>query len=70
MSQATAPLAYEIREAQRVSGLSRSAIYRLLAEGRLRAKKHGGRTLVLASSIDEYLNSLPEATFRAPKKAA
>ncbi len=66
----TEPLAAPIPEAQRVSGLSRSEIYRQLAAGNIRAVKNGSRTLILMDSVRDYLASLPPATFRAPRKAA
>jgi hypothetical protein len=63
------PLALPIPDAQRVSGLSRSEIYRRLAAGDLRAVKSGSRTLVLMASLRAHLDSLPAATFRSPKAA-
>jgi predicted DNA-binding transcriptional regulator AlpA len=65
----TDALALPIPEAQRISGLSRSEIYRRLASGDIQAVKSGSRTLVLMGSIRDYLASLPPATFRAPKGA-
>jgi excisionase family DNA binding protein len=44
-------------------GTSRSRIYRLLREGKLRAVKQGVATLVLTTSIHEYAANLPVATF-------
>ncbi len=64
-----APIALPISEAVALSGMSRSAVYRELAEGNLRAVKQGTRTLVLVESIRTYLASLPAATFR-PARAA
>jgi hypothetical protein len=61
------PLALPIPDAQRVSGLSRSEIYRRLAAGDLCAVKSGSRTLVLMDSLRAHLASLPAATFRAPR---
>jgi hypothetical protein len=63
------PLALPISDAQRLSGLSRSEIYRRLAAGDLRAVKSGSRTLILMASLRAHLDSLPAATFRAPKAA-
>jgi hypothetical protein len=62
-------LAAPISDACRISGLSRSEIYRRLAAGDLRAVKSGSRTLVLMDSLRAHLASLPAATFRAPKAA-
>ena len=61
------PLALPIPEAQRVSGLSRSEIYRRLATGDIRAIKSGSRTLILTDSLRAHMASLPVATYRAPK---
>jgi hypothetical protein len=66
----TEVLAAPIPDACRVSGLSRSEIYRRLATGDIRAVKSGARTLILMDSLRAYLTSLPPATFRAPKGAA
>lgn len=57
------PLAVPIPEAQRISGMSRTGIYRELGEGRLRAVKMGARTLVLVESLRAYVASLPAAEF-------
>lgn len=45
-----------------IFGLSRSHIYRLAAEGRIRLLKAGARTLVDAASVRAYLATLPEAS--------
>ena len=63
------PLAVPIPEAVRLSGISRSELYRRLATGHIRAVKSGARTLVLMDSLRAHLTSLPPATFRAPKVA-
>ena len=63
------PIAAAIPEACRISGLSRSEIYRRLATGDIRAVKSGARTLILVDSLRAHLASLPVATFRAPKVA-
>lgn len=58
-------IAVLIPEAERISGLSRTKIYKELAAGHLEAVKHGNRTLILVESIRARLASLPRATFRA-----
>ncbi len=63
------PFAAPIPEACRLSGLSRSEIYRRLASGDIRAVKSGSRTLVLLESLRAHVAGLPLATFRAPKAA-
>ncbi len=66
----TEVLAAPISDACRISGLSRTEIYRRLATGDIRAVKSGSRTLILMDSLRAYLASLPAATFRAPKAAS
>jgi hypothetical protein len=61
------PLAASIPDACRISGLSRSEIYRHLGAGDIRAVKSGSRTLILLDSLRAHLASLPPATFRAPR---
>lgn len=52
-------LAYRPSEAVRVSGISRSRLYELIASGDIPAKKLGGCTLILRESLLAYLASLP-----------
>jgi excisionase family DNA binding protein len=54
-------LAYTIPQACEVSGLSRSSLYALLQCGKVRAVKHGKRTLILDAELRRWLNSLPTA---------
>ena len=58
------PIAAPISDACRISGLSRSELYRRLTAGDIQAVKSGSRTLVLISSLREHMESLPPATFR------
>jgi hypothetical protein len=57
------PLTITVSEAVRISGRSRSEIYRNLASGKLRAKKDGKRTLILFESLKQSIATLPDATF-------
>jgi excisionase family DNA binding protein len=41
-----APLAYNMRVAPKVSGISKSKLYQLAADGKLKLTRVGGRTLV------------------------
>jgi hypothetical protein len=52
---------FTIKGACSWSGMSRSAIYREAAAGRLILRKLGRSTLVDAASLAELLNSLPRA---------
>jgi len=49
------PISFTINSACAVSGLSRTKIYRLLSERRLRAVKVDGRTLIIAESLHALL---------------
>ena len=53
-----------------VFGLSRSGLYRLAAEGRVRMVKIGARTLVDAASVRAFLATLPAAQIGTAKEAA
>jgi excisionase family DNA binding protein len=48
-------LALRIKEAVAVSGLSRSTIYKLVGEKKLRAVKVGGRRLILREDLQALL---------------
>ena len=52
-----------VNEVVRRTGLSRTVVFRLLGAGQIRAVKAGTRTLIIWSSVIEYLASLPAATF-------
>jgi len=62
-TQKPGPILVSFADARTISGLSRSAIYRQLTAGNLRAVKGGARTLILLQSLIDYVNSLPSATF-------
>jgi excisionase family DNA binding protein len=61
------PLAYSLKDAARVSALSRSRIYILLGTGELRGRKAGRRTLICAESLQAYLTALPAPDIRPAK---
>lgn len=50
-------LALRINDAARVSGLSRSTLYKFLTLGSLRAVKVGGRRLILREDLQALLRS-------------
>jgi hypothetical protein len=64
------PLTVTIPDAVRISGLSRSEIYRRLGAGDIEARKSGSRTLIIWPSLKAYIDGLPPAAFRAAPKAA
>ena len=47
-----------IAEAQRVLGVGRTTIYRLIGEGQLPAVKVGRRTLISESQVQHFIQSL------------
>ncbi len=64
------PIMARIPQAQALSGLSRSALYRLAAERQVRFVKHGSNTMVDMASVRDFLASLPAAAIAAPRKQA
>ena len=52
-------LAVTVPEAQRVSGIGRTAIYEAIAHGDIEAVKRGTRTLILTDSLRSSLARLP-----------
>jgi len=60
-------LAFSIDESAIRAGVCRDKIYDAINAGRLRARKNGRRTLILASDLEAYLNDLP---LLAPKSSA
>jgi excisionase family DNA binding protein len=63
LTQNTAPaevLAFSLRDAARVGGISESRLRRDIADGRLRAKRIGVRQrIILRQDLEEYLRGLP-----------
>lgn len=50
----------------KASGIGRTTLYRLLAEGNIKARKAGTRTLIEARSLADWAETLPVATFKRP----
>lgn len=57
--------AYTITEVAEQSGHSRRDIYRKLKDGKLKARKSGRKTLILAEDFKAWLASLPAAELEA-----
>jgi excisionase family DNA binding protein len=51
--------ALSIAEAGVAAGIGRTKLYEAIAQGKLRARKCGKRTLVLRDDLREFLASLP-----------
>jgi hypothetical protein len=60
-SPAGQPLGYRIDEFVRLSGIGRSTTYGYMRAGRLKAIKVGSRTVILAGSARELMETLPPA---------
>lgn len=55
------PVAMTVLQFAKWAGVSRSHVYVLISNGRLKAVKSLGRTLILRSEAERWLNSLPAA---------
>jgi len=53
-------LAYSINGLTKVAPVGRSKVYELIRDGKLRAKRLDGRTLVLADDAKDFFNNLPD----------
>jgi excisionase family DNA binding protein len=51
-------IAYTIEETSKITGLGRTRLYEELNSGRLKGVKAGRRTLILYSSIQQWLENL------------
>ena len=58
-------LLYSPRETEAILGVSHSSLYRLIAAGRLDARKLGTKTLITTESILRLVAELPGAGFGA-----
>jgi len=63
----TQELAYPLPVFLKLAGMSRTRAYDEINAGKLKARKQGTRTVILASDARAYLDSLPAY---APRKAA
>jgi excisionase family DNA binding protein len=63
------PQAYTIAGAAIFLSLSVTQVKRLIKRGTLRSRKAGRRTLVLASDLTAYLESLPSSSTELPRGA-
>lgn len=61
---------YSVRDARRILCLGHTAIYELIGGGALAARKAGRKTLILGSSIDAFIASLPPAKIKQTRPAA
>jgi excisionase family DNA binding protein len=54
------PDTLSIADVCKITGLGRSTVYAAIADGRLKARKCGSRTLILRSDLTDFLVALPE----------
>ncbi len=54
-------LSVTIPEAVNMTGLSRTAIYKLFSDGKLPRRKNGKRSLILVADLEQVVKSLPVA---------
>jgi Helix-turn-helix domain len=55
------PILCSIPQASTILGRGVGAIYGLIGDGKIRAVKSNGRTLIFVDSLREYADSLPKA---------
>jgi excisionase family DNA binding protein len=65
-----APLALSIPEACKCSNAGRTTVYKAINAGDLTAHKRGSRTIILASDLERWLNSLPQIEAKHSEQAA
>jgi excisionase family DNA binding protein len=53
------PEGLSIPDACRVAGLGRTKVYEAIADGRLKARKFGKRTIILRADLHLFLKALP-----------
>lgn len=71
MSSQTEVLAYSIPDAgSALGGLGKTKVYELIAEGKLKARAIGGRTVVDAQSVRAFYESCPPAPIGQKQQAA
>lgn len=59
-------LAYSIDRFCEETDTGKSKVYELIRTGKLRAKKFGSKTLILAEDAENFLASLPDMPGEAP----
>lgn len=67
-NEGTRKLAVTITEAVALSGIGRSSLYKLFADGALIPRKSGKRTLILVADLEKHIAELPPANLIAPDK--
>ena len=63
------PLAYTVAEAAKATGLARTRLYALAAEGKLTFRRARRRSVILSSDLQQLLADLPPAPIRISSAA-
>jgi hypothetical protein len=63
-------LAYTVDSLESASGISRSAIYQDIANGKLQVRKWGSRTVIPAADAQAWIEAMPRGTPRPGNEAA
>ena len=61
----TEQITVTVRQACKMTGISRSTIYTLFETGRLQKRKLGGRTLIMVSDLRALMDSLSDTANEA-----
>tara|TARA_R110002051_G_scaffold43831_3_gene89413 strand:- start:10063 stop:10248 length:186 start_codon:yes stop_codon:yes gene_type:complete len=54
-------MAYSVSDVIEMIGIGRTKFYQLVADGEIKTRKIGNRTLVLAADLDAWLAALPSS---------
>jgi excisionase family DNA binding protein len=54
------PIVYSVAEACAIARMGRASFYKAINTGKLKAIKHGRRTLVFTAELQRWLSELPE----------
>jgi hypothetical protein len=67
-SEQMEPLAVSLDQAVKISGESRSQLYKLIADGELEAVKSRSKTLIIYASLKRRIAGLPKANIKPQKR--
>lgn len=68
MQDEAEPIFINLKEATRLTGISRSELYRRLAKGEIEARKLGSSLLIDLASLRTFVAGLPRAEFTPPPR--
>ncbi len=58
-----------VKDASRVSGFPVTRLYHLMSAGEIETRKIGRRTMILARSLEDYIDRQPAAVIRMSRAA-